>query len=574
MMKKRSVIGLEFHEMLTYVCETYQLSAKELSTRTGISAAAVSRYRSGKRTPDRETAEHLLTVVLDMIAKNGHTLSDEELQTIRQGLTVDSSNFHTERFSLLIEKLNINLSELAPQVYYTPAYLSSIKSGKRQPANKARFIEGLCAYVKMHRQREDDRRILQIITGNKDLSDLPTVMEQWLWGTDTRKQDSMGNFLHHLDSFDLNQYMTMFHFEMPEIPKEFDTAQLCGEYIGTEKMRQAELNFFRMTLLSPSTEPIFMHNEMSLSDMAQDMEFNKNWMLAIAMCLKKGLHLDMIHDLDRPAEEMLLGLMAWIPLYMTGQISPYYLKATSRSPYKNALYLSGGASLTGTSVSHDDAWYTLTMIPEMMRVSALRKINLMRLAAPLMDIYRQDTEDLYHSFQQTEAQREGKRLTLHPSLPFYTLSEELLAAILQRNGASDGDREKLLRSLAEVKKLYEQILSHSELTAVIPELSEEKYRTAPLHLALSDSFCDTDYAYTYEEYRKHLELTKVFASEHSRLLLAMKQSPQFCNIRIKSKLHEWVMISKSNSPTTHFVIRHPKLVAAIENFCLGQIGYM
>ena len=350
MMKKRSVIGLEFHEMLTYVCETYQLSAKELSTRTGISAAAVSRYRSGKRTPDRETAEHLLTVVLDMIAENGHTLSDEELQTIRQGLTVDSSNFHTERFSLLIEKLNINLSELAPQVYYTPAYLSSIKSGKRQPANKARFIEGLCAYVKMHRQREDDRRILQIITGNKDLSDLPTVMEQWLWGTDTRKQDSMGNFLHHLDSFDLNQYMTMFHFEMPEIPKEFDTAQLCGEYIGTEKMRQAELNFFRMTLLSPSTEPIFMHNEMSLSDMAQDMEFNKNWMLAIAMCLKKGLHLDMIHDLDRPAEEMLLGLMAWIPLYMTGQISPYYLKATSRSPYKNALYLSGGASLTGTSV--------------------------------------------------------------------------------------------------------------------------------------------------------------------------------------------------------------------------------
>ena len=139
----------------------------------------------------------------------------------------------------------------------------------------------------------------------------------------------MGNFLHSLDSFDLNQYMTMFHFETPEIPKEFDTAQLCGEYVGTEQMRNAELNFFRMTLLSSSTEPIFMHNEMSLTDMAQDMEFNKNWMLSIALCLKKGLHLDMIHDLDRPAEEMLLGLMAWIPLYMTGQISPYYLKSAS-----------------------------------------------------------------------------------------------------------------------------------------------------------------------------------------------------------------------------------------------------
>ena len=314
----------------------------------------------------------------------------------------------------------------------------------------------------MHRQREDDRRILQILTGSNDLTDLSAVMEQWLWGTDTRRQDGMGNFLHSLDNFDLNQYMTMFHFETPEIPKEFDTAQLCGEYVGTEQMRNAELNFFRMTLLSPSTEPIFMHNEMSLTDMAQDMEFNKNWMLSIALCLKKGLHLDMIHDLDRPAEEMLLGLMAWIPLYMTGQISPYYLKSASRSPYKNTLYLSGAASLTGTSVQHDDAWYSLTFTPELMRASALRKVNLMRSAAPLMDIYRQDTENKYQSFLHLEAQSEGKRLTLHPFLPFYTLSEELLTDILQRNVASDGDKEKLLRSLAEVRgclKIYCRIRS-------------------------------------------------------------------------------------------------------------------
>ena len=112
------------------------------------------------------------------------------------------------------------------------------------------------------------------------------------------------------------------------------------------------------------------------------------------------------------------------------------------------------------------------------------------------------------------------------------------------------------------------------MTAVIPELSEEEYHSAPLHLAVTDSFCDTDYAYTYEEYRTHLELTKAFAQKHSSLQLVTKQSPQFRNIRIKCKLHEWVMISKSNAPTTHFVIRHPKLIAVIENFCAGQIGFM
>lgn len=41
---------------------------------------------------------------------------------------------------------------------------------------------------------------------------------------------------------------------------------------------------------------------------------------------KKGHHLNIIHNVDRPFNEMMLGLESWIPIYMTGQISPYYLK--------------------------------------------------------------------------------------------------------------------------------------------------------------------------------------------------------------------------------------------------------
>ena len=46
----------------------------------------------------------------------------------------------------------------------------------------------------------------------------------------------------------------------------------------------------------------------------------------MALMLKKGLHLYQIHNLDRSFDEMMLGLESWIPMYMTGLISPYYLK--------------------------------------------------------------------------------------------------------------------------------------------------------------------------------------------------------------------------------------------------------
>lgn len=41
---------------------------------------------------------------------------------------------------------------------------------------------------------------------------------------------------------------------------------------------------------------------------------------------EKGLKLRIIHNIDRSLSEMMLGLESFIPMYMTGQIEPYYFK--------------------------------------------------------------------------------------------------------------------------------------------------------------------------------------------------------------------------------------------------------
>ena len=42
--------------------------------------------------------------------------------------------------------------------------------------------------------------------------------------------------------------------------------------------------------------------------MAADLDFSKKYMLGLALLLKKGLHLNIIHSLNRPFQEMMLGL--------------------------------------------------------------------------------------------------------------------------------------------------------------------------------------------------------------------------------------------------------------------------
>lgn len=60
----------------------------------------------------------------------------------------------------------------------------------------------------------------------------------------------------------------------------------------------------------------------------------------MAMMLKKGLHLHQIHNLDRSFDEMMLGLESWIPMYMTGQISPYYFKNAPNDVFLHFLKVS------------------------------------------------------------------------------------------------------------------------------------------------------------------------------------------------------------------------------------------
>ena len=106
--------------------------------------------------------------------------------------------------------------------------------------------------------------------------------------------------------------------EVPTIPFYKATSKT---YYGIEEMKKGELDFFKATVFSKNNEPVFMCSNMPMEDMAQDVEFGKKWMYAIAIMLKKGLHLNIIHNVDRPFNEMMLGLESWLPIYMTGQVS-------------------------------------------------------------------------------------------------------------------------------------------------------------------------------------------------------------------------------------------------------------
>ena len=72
--------------------------------------------------------------------------------------------------------------------------------------------------------------------------------------------------------------------------------------------------------------------------------------------------------------------------------------------------------------------------------------------------------------------------------------------------------------------------------------------------------------YSYEEYLEHLKLTKEYRKKVNNYELNYVNDKTFKNITITQLKTHYVIISKNSNPTIHFVIKHPKLIDAIENF--------
>ena len=93
----------------------------------------------------------------------------------------------------------------------------------------------------------------------------------------------------------------------------------------------------------------------------------------------------------------------------------------------------------------------------------------------------------------------------------------------------------------------------------------------PMGLSLAGAFYPGDIRLTYPEYREYLNQCDAFAAAHPGYTCRRDKDAPFRNIQITILEGSRVIVTKNKSPAIHFVIRHPKMCAAIENMVLPVI---
>ena len=417
---------MKFNELLNQYMNTLDCSGKELSDRTGLSSSLISRYRNGEREPQpdseaiRTLAHALSTAALDKGVEN---FPEEAIfSAFQEVLLVKSRDYEAflHKFNTLYDELHLNMKDISAFTNFDASFLYRIKSGERKTSDLPAFRDKIANYLvtsfSAYEDREKIASLLDIdVNKTSDSISYYTAICQWLLpdssvtGTASENRENsvtdISRFLKKVDEFDLEDYIRVIHFDeikVPTLPLHLPSTKY---YYGIERMREGELDFFKMTVTSKTSEPIFMCSDMPMLDMAESNDFNKKWMFAIACSLKKGLHLNMVHYLERPFEELLLGLEAWVPIYMTGQISPYYLVNNANQVYHHLNYVSGVAALCGESIEGAplDGRYILTNNKEELSYFHKKAKHILSHAKPLMEIFDRPRLDAYQAFLRKDA---------------------------------------------------------------------------------------------------------------------------------------------------------------------------
>ena len=396
---------MKFSEQLNEYMKELNISSKELSKASELSPDVISRYLNNKRTPniDSEYFENLVNGLFDLGNKNGKKIEKGDIKNKLEVCIVkehddDSFKIFIENFNHLQESLGLSNSAIGKKTGYDSSYISRLKNGDRRPKDIDDFIDKMVMYLIKSYSDKEKKEIIAAAIGCvleqiKTEEKYKNTLKKWFIIKHSNYNDIIHNFLIKMDDFRLTDFVNEDFSKV----KTITTPIVFGKsktYYGVSGRKNSEEDFIRTTLLSKADEDIFFYNDLPMSKVANDDVFKKRYVLAMSMILKKGLHLNIVHNINRPLEEMIIGLENWLPMYMTGAISPYYFSEFPSNMFCTSHMTSGSVALSGECFNNNEekGKFYLTTKREELPYYKEKSKYLLKKAKPLMKIYNDEKQ--------------------------------------------------------------------------------------------------------------------------------------------------------------------------------------
>ncbi len=361
------------------------ISGRELAEYAGINPSIISRLKTGERNPDYSSTtttkiingfsiwcsekemEHQITEFLKsqniLIENNNirtgmlrYLYNDNLLEYTDKkafkksrkpsGSSASYEN-NSEHFSNRLRKVmslaKLSNIQLSRAINVDPSYISRFRNGKRVPGINSKLMEPMCLEIfeKINIQGNSDKlaelmNITPDTAANKDFFYI--AFKEYLTVNNSNR-DSIFHFLQTIDSaIPMNPDIYPSYKEVADFSILEDTDE---SYFGNEGFRRA-VERFLLTVLEKDIPEIYIYSDEDMTWMIQDENYYKKWVILMTEIIKKGTKIKIIHNIDRSITEMINGIESWLPLYMIGNIQPYYLDTKNGNRFTHTIIIAPG----------------------------------------------------------------------------------------------------------------------------------------------------------------------------------------------------------------------------------------
>ena len=370
-----------FQERIKELFDILGTSNQEIARCADCSPSTISRLRSGARkpAPHSPTVDKLIEGSIHYAVLHDHldklskltNIEDEELldtglrkwlyenedafyDSTHDSPTVSGSKLHptfSEKFNavmLLSELSNIRLARI---VNIDTSYVSRFRNGIRSPKSNPELFDRICtALFEQITAKGMLPNLANLIEynwdDNIDNDELYLHFHSWMDDFSFSDHDAIKHLLGTIDTFQPNFNITIPPLEQI-VPDDIlnDDATF---YTGISGLQKAVLRFLGGAVRD-NYEELLLYSDQGMEWMIEDESYRSKWVALMAMCVKQGTHIKIIHNIDRDITEMIEAVESWLPLYVSGAIESFYNHKTCGTRFSHTLFLCPGRSCITSS---------------------------------------------------------------------------------------------------------------------------------------------------------------------------------------------------------------------------------
>lgn len=304
----------------------------------------------------------------------------------------------SEKLDILMKITDTKNSALGRALSFDPSYIGRIRSGKRGIPKHMPFVEPASTYFAKNIKTDYQKKLVsEIVNGGKPIPEeknaLKSILSAWLNDENKSKSsiDSIDFFLQKLSSVDTitnqsDNFSLNFNYTNESLANTVPTF-----FYGNEGKRKVTEIFLNRLCSDCKPHTLFLFSDEDMTWLYEDQIFAKKWAAYLIKLLSTGSHIKIIHSINRNLNDLMEAIQNWLPLYVSGNIEPYYYPRLRDGIYHRTLFIAVDQfAIVSDSIGNDTSGMPNLFLKDHEVINGLEKEfnNFLSLCVPLMKIYR------------------------------------------------------------------------------------------------------------------------------------------------------------------------------------------